>query len=338
MRDWRSLFIVLCLFSLLLPSVAFAEVKTIEAEGSYTMGDGLEESYAVAEQRARADALRKASHRAGIFVESISEVKDSTLTRDEVNIISSTVLEVKEEHLSKEVVAGQALRYRCHVVALVDTSAVMGQLRRSREDLAAAVARNKALEAETARMNAQIEDLKAQYAQAKDDVERASIRAKARLNEESFSAGEWIRKGNILSDRGASRQAIECYQKALELAPRSAMAYFCMGFAYGDLEDYDRAMNCYRQALSLGLDYSGVHAQMGGLYLRQQDYGLALQEYNRAIAEIKDNASLYALRGYCHELLHDYGEALDDYEEALRLNPGQKVAKDGMARIAWLME
>ena len=116
------------------------------------------------------------------------------------------------------------------------------------------------------------------------------------------------------------------------------MAYFCMGFAYGDLEDYDRAMNCYRQALSLGLDYSGVHAQMGGLYLRQQDYGLALQEYNRAIAEIKDNASLYALRGYCHELLHDYGEALDDYEEALRLNPGQKVAKDGMARIAWLME
>ena len=330
--------LLLTLCAMLLPSPALAEIKTVESEGAYTMEGGLEESPAIAKARARENALRNASNQAGVFVESIFMTRNSRLTRDEVHVISSTVLDVRDETFSTEVAGSQSIRYHCRLTATVDTTAVTEQLQRSKEDLDAAVQRNKLLEEENAKIAAEIENLKQQFAQAANDAERATIRAKARLNEASFSGNELVRQGNILRDRGALRQAIECYQQALALSSQSAIAYFSMGFAYQDLKDYENAMRCYQQALALGLDYAGVHAQLGGLYWRQTDYTRAVAEYDRAIAEIHDNASLYAMRGYCHELLHNYGEAIADYEDALRLNPGQKLARDGMERIQWLME
>ena len=76
------------------PVAVFAEVKVVEADGYYIMGDGPEESQAVAKERARADAKRVASEQAGLYVESITEIKKSKLSRDEIRTISANVLEV----------------------------------------------------------------------------------------------------------------------------------------------------------------------------------------------------------------------------------------------------
>ena len=49
---------------------ALAEVRMIEADGYYIMGDGPEENATVAKERARADARRAASEQAGLYVAS----------------------------------------------------------------------------------------------------------------------------------------------------------------------------------------------------------------------------------------------------------------------------
>ena len=59
------------------PMAVHAAIKVVEADGYYIMGDGPEENQAVAKERARADAKRAASEQAGIYVESIYEVKMS---------------------------------------------------------------------------------------------------------------------------------------------------------------------------------------------------------------------------------------------------------------------
>ena len=48
------------------PMAAFAEVRVIEADGYYIMGDGPEENAAVAKERVRADARRAATLSLGI--------------------------------------------------------------------------------------------------------------------------------------------------------------------------------------------------------------------------------------------------------------------------------
>ena len=66
------------------PMETFAEVRVIEADGYYIMGDGPEENAAVAKERARADARRAASEQAGLYVAGMTEVKKGKLIRDEI--------------------------------------------------------------------------------------------------------------------------------------------------------------------------------------------------------------------------------------------------------------
>ena len=134
------------------PVAAFAEVRVIEADGYYIMGDGPEENAAVAKERARADARRAASEQAGLYVAGMTEVKKGKLTRDEIQTISAAVLEVREDNVTPEVLGGTVIQYHCRMKAVVDTGSITDQLRQDRQTFVEAVQRNKELEAENARI------------------------------------------------------------------------------------------------------------------------------------------------------------------------------------------
>ena len=52
---------------ILQPTPVFAETKTVEANGEYIMGDGLEENPVTAKKRARQEAMRIASESVCVF-------------------------------------------------------------------------------------------------------------------------------------------------------------------------------------------------------------------------------------------------------------------------------
>ena len=195
-------YISLMIFSLMmlvLLTPAYAEVKTIEADGYYIMGDGLDENQAVAKERARADAKRAASEQAGLFIESISEVKNSKLTRDEIRTISSTVLQVKSDPVKLEV-EGSSVKFHCHMVALVDTANVTSQLKQDKSELEEATRRNKELAEENARINAELAELKAKFKTA-TEPEKQEIKAEVKRNETQFTVAQLIEKGDNLISR-----------------------------------------------------------------------------------------------------------------------------------------
>ena len=66
---------------------ASAERRTIEADGSSQVGDGMEENHSVAKQRAEETAKRRASEEAALYLESASEEKLGYLTKDEIRVI-----------------------------------------------------------------------------------------------------------------------------------------------------------------------------------------------------------------------------------------------------------
>ena len=95
-------FFISCL--LLLPSVAFPEIKEIISEGTYNMGDG--ETPTVAESRALLQAKRVAVEQAGTYIESYSKVKNFQLTYDEIQILASRVMEVAILDKKRTIVGG----------------------------------------------------------------------------------------------------------------------------------------------------------------------------------------------------------------------------------------
>ena len=121
MRRYRNLVVIIITIAaaalLIAPSPGRAQVREIITEGIYTMGDG--ETPLVAESRALLQAKRRAIEHAGTYVESYSKVNKITLTKDEIHVVASGLMEV-EIIDKKRTIIKDGIRFWVRIRATVD--------------------------------------------------------------------------------------------------------------------------------------------------------------------------------------------------------------------------
>jgi tetratricopeptide (TPR) repeat protein len=103
------------------------------------------------------------------------------------------------------------------------------------------------------------------------------------------SAKLCVRLGSALQSLGRRDQAATYYQKALQLDPASAEAWFKLGLAFQDGRLPAQAAEAYRRALSLRPDLAEAEANLGVVLQEQGQLTAAKQAYGRAI-ELRPSA------------------------------------------------
>lgn len=110
-------------------SHSHAEVVVVEAEGTYLVGDGLNENINIAKELARREALRNASERVGVYVQSYSVTSNNVLTKDEVTVVSANILQIIEQECFP-VIEGKNIKFVYHIKANVDVDNLNHQIDR----------------------------------------------------------------------------------------------------------------------------------------------------------------------------------------------------------------
>ena len=64
--------------------------------------------------------------------------------------------------------------------------------------------------------------------------------------------GVWNNKGIVLDDLGKHEEAIECYDKVIELDPENVIAWDNKGFTLRKLGKHEESLKCYNKAAELG--------------------------------------------------------------------------------------
>ena len=310
------------------PMAAFAEIREVEAEGYYRMGDGMEERMDIAQQRAIADATRKAAEKAGVFVESFSSTYMGQITRDEVHAIAATVLDVKEPvKVIPEVFAdGQAIRYHAFVTAVVDTANIEKMLNKSGDDKADMVRRNKEMEEELAKVNAEIERLKAEHQRA-TEAEKQRINEEVKQNERRFEAWTWCEKASAHFNKAEYIQAIACYQKAIEIDPTCAEALGNIAASYARLGRYDDAIAACKRSIELNPKLMAPWCNLGMSYDKLGKYEQAIECLQKAIelsegsVSDRDMATLWNNLGSAYDNIGNRDQALECYQKSVAMDP-----------------
>jgi tetratricopeptide (TPR) repeat protein len=75
------------------------------------------------------------------------------------------------------------------------------------------------------------------------------------ISDSTETAQEWNERGISLGKSGEYKEAIECFDKAIELNPNYAMAYSDRGIVYEKLKKYERAIEDYNKAIALDPNY-----------------------------------------------------------------------------------
>jgi len=76
-----------------------------------------------------------------------------------------------------------------------------------------------------------------------------------------------VNQANTLDDQGKYEDAIVLLKQAIGLEPRSAIAYYNLGYAYEKRKhDYLEAKTCYQKAVELNPRYEKAWDQLGCAY------------------------------------------------------------------------
>ena len=268
----KSLIIVYCLIALLSSwQMASAEVKTIEADGYYIVGEGIDERQDIAKERARNQAKIRASEMAGVLVEGISETQSNVLTRDDVKIVTASVMKIKSEKISMAIIENNAIQYQCHIVALVDTENISGYLAGQVKKLDELTQRKIELEEANAKLTKEVIQLKEKYSKASTSVEKNTLIQRLSANENQYEANALVEKALELRGENDFSGAEKVCKKAIELSPQCYQAYTLLGQIY-EYQGY-AAMNAGRD----GTD----------------KYNLAIKYYGETLLRVQENTPYF---------------------------------------------
>jgi tetratricopeptide (TPR) repeat protein len=136
------------------------------------------------------------------------------------------------------------------------------------------------------------------------------------------TAGAFLDRGILFTDRGDYDTAIADYTEAITLNPNLAAAYFHRGITYSLQEDYDRAISDYTQAIRIDPDYAQAYYHRGITYnFDKKDYDKAIADYTQAIRIDPDYAEAYYQRGMIYLFKkEDHDKAIADYTQLIRLD------------------
>ena len=312
--------IVIAALFLFYPSHGFTQVKEIVSEGAYNMGDG--ETPFVAESRALLNAKRIALEQAGTYVASYTKVKNMQITEDEIQVLTSGIMEV-EILDKKRTIVGDGFRFWVKIKARVNPDNIKEMAKKVKEK--SVIDDYKKIQEAYDKRQREIEELKKQLAQAKGEKEKKQIEAKISDDERLFQANEWFAKGYQHDLNKDYDKAIEAYTWAIALDPNDALSYNSRGYAYGKKGQYDRALEDFNEALALNPNSAKVYNNRGVAYNDKGQHDRALEDYNKAIALNPNYADAYYNRGNSYGKKGQYDRAIEDFNEAIALNPNDAL-------------
>ena len=147
---------------------------------------------------------------------------------------------------------------------------------------------------------------------------------------ERFSAANWSEIGRQAIDAKHWNEAINAYNKAIDLNPNDASAYNNRGLAYDNLDKNNLAIADYEKAIELNPKYGDAFNNLAKTYGRRGYYKQAILFYDRIIELNPKDADAYYDRGNAYNRLGDSRFANQDLKIAAKLGNifAQKYLKE----------
>ena len=140
-------------------------------------------------------------------------------------------------------------------------------------------------------------------------------------------------EASIYSDRGVAKwrlnqtkQAIDDFNKSIQLSPENGTVYNNRGNALMDLGHPDEAVKDFDRAIALSPNYGPAYNNRGNARVALGQYNLAFQDYRKAVELMPQSAVPFNGRGTAHEQLKRYHAAVRDLTRAITLNPKYTAA------------
>lgn len=96
------------------------------------------------------------------------------------------------------------------------------------------------------------------------------------------TAADYHIKGRILHQQGQFEDAIKCFDRAIEINPKSSRVHNDRGLSYRELGNLDKAIYDFGRAIELWIGFADAYYNRGTAYFEQEKYDQALKDFQQA--------------------------------------------------------
>ena len=137
----------------------------------------------------------------------------------------------------------------------------------------------------------------------------------------SQSAKDLTQKGRELYEKREFMEALLNLNKALEIDPNYAPAYFLRGNIKDNFDDRHGAMKDYNIAIEKNPKFGDAFYARGNVKMKLQDYYGAIADFTSCISLNENNVEAYFNRGKAKQYLQAYEDAINDCSKIIQIHP-----------------
>ncbi|NJM25219.1 MAG: tetratricopeptide repeat protein [Bacteroidia bacterium] len=135
------------------------------------------------------------------------------------------------------------------------------------------------------------------------------------------SAKDYAQKGRDLYEKREYVEALLNINKAIELDPNFAAAYYLRANIKDNFDDRHGAMKDYNTAVEKNPKFADAFFARGNVKMKLQDYYGAIADFSSAIAVNENYIEAYFNRGKAKQFLQAYEDAINDCTKIIQINP-----------------
>jgi tetratricopeptide (TPR) repeat protein len=138
----------------------------------------------------------------------------------------------------------------------------------------------------------------------------------------------WYNRGNALKQLGRWDDALASYDRANKINSTFYESWYNRGTLLLTLERYEEALSSFEQAFKINHQLSEAYSNHGFVLFKLGRYEEAIASYDKALTINPRIAESWNNRGNALVLLGRYGEAIESYDNAININPNYERARE----------
>jgi tetratricopeptide (TPR) repeat protein len=304
---------------LLFTNYALAEMKTFIKEYTYQASD--EDSKNSSRTVALREIKRLLLEELGTYLESETEVQNFQLTKDQITTLTAGIVQTE---LIEEKWNTENLKYWLKARITADSGEVIKSIDSLRKD------RQKTKELEEIRKRSDEllkENERLRKVLATTGTKHEQEKAAHSRNVKELNAIEWLEKGIASYNLGNYNIAIDALSNSIKLHPKpNPFAYQLRGVYYSKLGNSTEAINDFNKSIELNPQNVATYNSLGLEYLKLDEFNESIQKFNKAIMLKPKDEMSFINRGIAYEKLSNYNQAIKDFDKAIKINKYSYIA------------
>lgn len=164
------------------------------------------------------------------------------------------------------------------------------------------------------------------------DLSQAGQLCRQVLDADAENAKAWHLSGIVHAQQNELTQAVESFEKAIELRGDLSSYRYNLGLAHQGLKEHDKAIEAYRAAIAIKPDFIEAQNNLGNCLAEHGELSDAVTHFRELGKQFPDESIVHYNLANVLEDAGEYNDAIDEFRRAIELNPDFASARENLGR------